>query len=94
MLKKRPSKLYFSLSRFGKDILGKKLQVFFKTGLKTCQFGTKTDLSSIQSTDIVKTPSTLNKWKNVNCPSYSNFGINSRSWKKASTAITYKPFGL
>ena len=60
MLKKQPSKLYFSLSRFAKVVqfcaeslsdvksfhlekkhIRYKIAVFFKTGLKTCQFGTE-----------------------------------------------------
>ena len=114
MLKKQPSKLYFSLSRFGKVVqfcaeslsdvksfhleyrhIRYKIAVFLQNWIINLSiWHRKTDSSSTQSTDILKTPSTLRKWKKVNCPSFSNFGIDTQSWKKAFTAIICQPFWL
>ena len=86
---------YFILTRV---ILGKKLRFLWFSFLNRIKnisiWHQKMEFSFTQSSDILKTPSTLRKWEKVNRPNYSNFGINSRSWKKASTAVTCKPFGL
>ena len=69
--------------------------IFFQKWIKNSLiWHHKTYFSCTQLTDILETPRTLSKGEKVNRPSYSNFGIKSRSWKKAATASTCKPFGL
>ena len=76
----RPMSSHFNLSR---DILDKKLPFSwfsFLNWMKNSSFWyQKADYSVTQSTDILKTPTTISRWKKVNHPSYSNFGINSQS---------------
>ena len=90
--------LMSSLFILTRNILGKKLRFLWFSFLNRIKniliWHQKMEFSFTQSSDILKTPSTLRKCEKNNRPNYSDFGINSRSGKKVSTAITCKPFGL